>query len=758
MTSTVTVKKTSSPNIVLMNAVLILTCFIAGKFGILLAVPPGYATPIWPPSGVALAALLVFGNRCLPGIFVGSFLVFTFVTHQITTDVASGMTIAAAIALGSTLQAAFGALLIRRFVGFPTSLDGPLSIIYFFVLSAVIACVVAPTIGVTVLWLNHKLSADDCVWNLFTWWFGDGLGVITITPLILVWLGKPREDWVSRRYSITLPTVLLFTLVVVMHVFVLKLDKERIQNDFEDYSKRLGSTVANSIELNLRMAEAVGDFYNSSQFVERDEFREFTTRILKTYSFESLAWVPVVGEGDNEVKDGIVGLAAWRGVHYPVVYVEPQDKYNELLGYDIGSSPKIKEALDKARLTHTTAIAEVDSVVPFFTQNGTRLISVYPVFNKASEIMGYVVGLINFEKFINHILSENSWSSATLGIADVTQTHQQHFLFTPPDDPNVLAARSVKWQEIIPVADRLWRVDFWPEADFVRKRQSWFVWGFLAGAMLFVSLVEISLLMFSGNSLRIERLVRDRTRELKQTQEQLFQSQKLESLGKLAGGIAHDYNNILASIMGFGSMLRQRVGHDEKSVIQADIIISSAERAAKLTQQLLGFARKGQYERKIFSLNDSVKQTVDILSATVTKNIDIRTNLEADLATIEGDSNQIMQVLLNLGLNARDAMPQGGTITIETQNYLVKEGSPAELNRDKHHYVLLKFSDTGTGIDLSVRDKIFDPFFTTKPQGKGTGLGLAMVYGIVKNHGGIIDIESELGEGTTFLLYFPANQ
>ncbi len=244
----------------------------------------------------------------------------------------------------------------------------------------------------------------------------------------------------------------------------------------------------------------------------------------------------------------------------------------------------------------------------------------------------------------------------------------------------------------------------------------------------------------------------------KQTEEQLRQAQKMEAIGTLAGGIAHDFNNILTSILGYASLVQQELPPDSPSSRDLETIIKSARRAADLTAQLLTFARRSaQAEQRPLDLNEIVREVVKLLERTIDKAIAIETGLSADPAIVRGDGGQLHQALLNLCLNARDAMPQGGRLLIETRNvHLSEQYVEADLQLAAGKYAVLSVSDTGAGIDPAVRGRIFEPFFTTKEQGRG--LGLAMVYGIVHGHGGTVHVYSERGRGTTFKVYLPAHQ
>ncbi len=239
-------------------------------------------------------------------------------------------------------------------------------------------------------------------------------------------------------------------------------------------------------------------------------------------------------------------------------------------------------------------------------------------------------------------------------------------------------------------------------------------------------------------------------------QSQLNRSEKMHALGQLAGGIAHDFNNLLASIMGEANMLALDTHPGTATHAAAKTIEQAATRAAELTQQLLGFARKGKQRVIPIDVHAIIKETIGLLSRTIPKHIEIKTDFQAPNCTIEGDPAQMEQVVLNLAINARDAMSEGGTLTVTTVcTDLSADACAGHEGLRPGRHIEVHVSDTGHGIPPDVQERIFEPFFTTKKQGKGTGLGLATVYGIVANHGGTIDVESTADQGTDFRVLLP---
>jgi two-component system, cell cycle sensor histidine kinase and response regulator CckA len=262
---------------------------------------------------------------------------------------------------------------------------------------------------------------------------------------------------------------------------------------------------------------------------------------------------------------------------------------------------------------------------------------------------------------------------------------------------------------------------------------------------------------------RLEERVAEQTSELirsiaqrEKLQEQLLQAQKMESIGTLAGGIAHDFNNLLNLIVGYASLLQQSSANPTQISASVEVIKETVQRGSALVQQLLALARKTETKFERVDLNGLLKSVQTLLQETFPKTIDVSLRLAADIPALMGDPNQLHQAMLNLSLNSRDAMPDGGELVLRTTRMSGADVRALFHEAREEEYVCLGITDTGHGIDKTIRARIFEPFFTTKPQGQGTGLGLSVVYGIVTSHGGFIDLASEPGRGTTFDIYLPA--
>ena len=259
----------------------------------------------------------------------------------------------------------------------------------------------------------------------------------------------------------------------------------------------------------------------------------------------------------------------------------------------------------------------------------------------------------------------------------------------------------------------------------------------------------------SGTVKAVIEIINDIT-EKKKLEDQLRHAQKMEGIGTLAGGIAHDFNNILSAIIGYGHVALMNMQKDDPQRLNIERMLESADRAAALTQSLLAFSRKQIIDRKPIDLNTVLKKVEKFLARVIGEDVEIRMTLHESVLTIFADAGQLEQVFMNLATNARDAMPNGGLLTIETTITELDNGFVTAHGYGKPGtYAMIVATDTGVGINEETRKKIFEPFFTTKEVGKGTGLGLAMVYGIIKQHDGFINVYSEPGKGTTFRIYLP---
>jgi two-component system cell cycle sensor histidine kinase/response regulator CckA len=311
------------------------------------------------------------------------------------------------------------------------------------------------------------------------------------------------------------------------------------------------------------------------------------------------------------------------------------------------------------------------------------------------------------------------------------------------------------WDERVHPDDRA-RVEATLDAAVAGDAESWTEeYRFLRGDGLYAAVLDRGIIVRGddGRPVRMIGCMADLT-ERRRLEDQLRQSQKMEAVGRLAGGVAHDFNNVLTVVKSFSEFLLEDLDRLDPRRSDVEEIAKAADRAAALTRKLLAFSRKQVMRPEPLDLNGVVVGMDKMLQRLIGEDVRIVTALDPNLLTVEADPSSIEQVILNLAVNARDAMPDGGTLTIRTKNATLEKTDAVWAIRPGR-YAMLSVSDTGHGMDTVTQARVFEPFFTTKPQGHGTGLGLAMVYGIVKQSGGHVWVESAPGQGTTFTTYLP---
>ena len=639
--------------------------FVVARIGLRYATIGPSISPVWPPTGLAVAALVLLGPGYWPAILLGAFLA------NATTSIP--ILAAAGIACGNATEATVAAYLFRSQAGQHPALDDLLSVRTLVGVAAPVGALASATIGVTSLWLAGLVSGSG-VWSaLSLWWAGDYLGALVVAPVFLTWAG-PAGAPIGRRTALELSLLVGGAVLATMAMF--------------------GSLLPASL---LAPAQYP---YLLFPFVIGAALR-FGPRgaSLLTMTVATLA----------------IGYTVWGGGPFVMQTVPSTDAalllYIGILaitGLSLGPATTRHERAERALREANEHLAAViqSSPLAIYTLDPRSTVLTW---NRAAEAL-------------------YGWQAAELiGRPLPTIGHDV-------EDHGRLRDRVLRGESLRGV-------------EVTRRRKD--------GTSVNISLSVAPLHDAAGRVTGMLSLAADVT-EMRQLEVQYRQAQKMEAVGRLAGGIAHDFNNLLTAIIGTTALVLEDLGLESRARLDIQEIEKAAKRAAGLTRQLLIFSRQQVLEPRALDLNALVGNLEKMLHRLIGEDIELRTKQATALGAVRADPGQLEQAIVNLVVNARDAMPQGGRLTIETADVELDRGYVAgHVPTQPGPYVLLAISDTGVGMDGATKARLFEPFFTTKEPGRGTGLGLATVYGIVKQSGGYIWTYSELGHGTTFKIYLP---
>jgi PAS domain S-box-containing protein len=523
------------------SLLLALLYYALGRLALWLAIPPGYAMAIYPPAGLALGALLVFGYRMVGGVAAGSLALNLWIGYQNSHSFsATSVLVASAIAAGAGLQAIFGRWLIRRFVPFPLTLDSNSAILGFMLLGGPVACLVNASVGVGTLFALGIMPLDNLLPNWTTWWAGDALGVFIVAPICLILAGEPAQIWRSRRFNVLLPLLLILCAMTTAFLFVREWEQMRFAKEFREDAQRLANSMQTRLDYYIDLQKSVVSLFTSVGAVSQQQFSSFVSHPVANYpAIEAMHWAPRIPHAarsmfEQQMQQG--GLtdfsiteqqgaqwvaAAARSDYYPQTYVEPQLGNEKSLGFDIGSEWSRRGALYDARDLGLPVASE-----PVRIGQPARLASVLvsAVYDKRlptgtkterqKAIIGAVVTILRMGEALDSLIRGADRSNMLFHMRDAVQP-QAYF-----DSMNKLAAAPLFVSQLN-FAGRELIFSAHPTPAYLAQHQSWAAWSTMVGGMLFVGLSGMYMLYVSGRAHAIETLVKRRTRELYESEHRL---------------------------------------------------------------------------------------------------------------------------------------------------------------------------------------------------------------------------------------------
>ncbi len=523
----------------------------AGWVALQLAVPPGYAAPAFPPAGIALSALLIFGLRLWPGIFIGSLIVQLLANGSAAVETLSPLVLLM-VPAGATLQAVAGALLAQRLIGFPNPLDAPGTIVRFLALVAPASCLISPSIAIPVLHFGGVITAEDAGFNWWNWWIGDTLGVIVAAPLMFVFFGRPASDWRARRIGVGMPLIVALLVLAFAFRQVLDWEEVRVQTQFDRDTQHLTSQIGRRLEAQMDMMLSIKGLLSVSENVTRAEFRAFIEPWLERYpGTQNFGWSPLISDSERSAleravrregftdfrildrkPDGTTQPAASAAEYLPITLLEPLATNIGALGLNPLSLPATADAIRQTRLTGAPAATESFRLVQ--GRAGQKGVVVYLAVSRerssaataAPPLMGVISAVFRMDDALTGALAGADAAGMDICVADVSAAPERQRLTGPQgcEQHSWLGAKLSRRAEVA-FAGRTWEIRLRPRSAYINAIRTWVAWGTVASGLLAVGLLGAFLLITTGNTRRIAALVDRRTGELEAATASLSEKQ-----------------------------------------------------------------------------------------------------------------------------------------------------------------------------------------------------------------------------------------
>jgi signal transduction histidine kinase len=748
--------------------------YASGRLGLLLAIPPGYATAVWPPSGIALAALLVGGRRCWPGVWLGSMLI-NLPTGFAAGDFSLGesLWVPAAIATGATLQALLGEWLIERFVGYDDLLDQETDVIPLLVLGGPVACLVNAFVGVGTLHFADKIAAEGLLVNWGTWWIGDTIGVLVVTPLVLLWSKRPWVGGPASRIWVSVPLVTLVTLVVVIFVTVSRRESSRLQAEFDGWNAEFEREAGEQLELTVDGLAALRGLFGGGRTIERAEFDGVAEALMqRNQDLLGLSWNPAIAPADAAAFES-AGRADYgpgfalqefaatsSDKRFPVRFITPLLGNAPALGLDTGSDPARNRALTIAAENGREALTGPVALIQD-PERKPGLLLVLPVAREREPLAGYVIAVLHAEDLIRPPAKSIESRQVHVKVTDASADGALLY-----ETPGAMGRGGFRHEKILPIAGRRWHFETaLPEAALLERR-SWETWGVLAGGLLFTGLLGMFLMVVVGRGRRVEALIERRTIELTRSNSELMREllrgEKLQQetqrraadlaavnreLELFAYIVSHVLQAPLRTIGSFAQLMERKYTEvlDARGREYLGLIKDGVGEMQKLIEALLRMSRisRGRLKLDVVQVAPLIARVCEQLRADIEQSgADVTCD---DLPRVYADPELLSQVFLNLIGNAikfrRPHVPPRVRVSATTEDSEWR----------------FSISDNGTGLSPQNVERLFQVFrrFHAASQYPGTGIGLALSRKIVQLHGGRIWAESVEGQGTTFHFSLP---
>lgn len=698
-----------------------------GRLALLLAIPPGYASPVWPAAGVALAMVLVGGRRMVPAVMLGSFAVNVSGGLD-PADPVPGLQVAAAIGFGAGIQAWVGAALIDRLLGHTKLLGSLGHSLRFLVLGGPVACLVNASVGIGALYAAGFVDAEGVAYSWATWWVGDATGAMVMAPLALVWI-TPHSR--RSRLALTGPSLVVLAAAVTVFVLTSGYERVRLQSEFDARVLTLENALRTHVQAHEASVDAVAGVFTLAPSASQEDLEEFASLHLRDQAgLQALEWVARVAGVDREAYE-----AAWQPMrdidgapapeaewHYPVTLVTPIASNERALGLDLGSNADSLEAIDKAWKARRPVASAPVRLVQDEAPTWSMLLF-------APGEGGLALGVIRIPDLLQHSFEDLPIEGLRIELSDETGTLHR----LGPEEAGELPEPR---ERMVRIGLREHTLSIAPGPAWLESHRRWDAWAGLIAGLVICSIVSVTSLDLLSRNAQVEAEVDERTRALAAANEALARSNReLEDFAYVA---SHDLQEPLRMVSSFATLLEEeyREALEGDGVIYLGHLVDGAGRMNAMIRDLLELSRVRRLGSPMVEVDlDSVLAiALGDLGATIAQ---ADGSVEVDpMPRVVGDESQLHRLLVNLinnGLKFRGDQPARVEVRVE----------------ERDGRAVISIRDHGIGIDPEHHERIFHPFQRLHGRARygGTGIGLAICRSIVERHGGRLEVDSALGEG-----------
>ena len=756
--------------------------YVAGRVGLMLAIPPGFASAVWPATGVALFCAIRFHPFvvCFAVALASLLLNLGTTTEQFSLITWQGIQPVLFIALGAAFQTLFSYYIFKRYLGLSNSIDSPKSIVLFALLVAVFGSSIAPIFGVSSLYFHGIINAENTLFNFLTWWSGDSIGVLLFTPLLLTIFSQDKNLTLTRKLQITLPVVVIFSACWLLFSNSIENKHRLIDNTIRTTASRLFLKVDENFRLSENKLNAYSAFFNASNEITIQDFNDFSRVILKEDRvFQAVGWTKIVKHHEKEKtiqsirnngypnfkftqfsKNGELQTTPNKAEYYPVLYIFPLEHNQRAFGLDLSANAQRLTALKLAKAT-ASPIATAPIKLAQETSDSWATILYIPIFGRDFDRVdlspdnidryfhSYISGVFRFNGLFNSVLNEAHDLAFDMQVRDITDLNSPQILIDATFSP---LSGYQAYKHEVNFGQRSFEVSIFAHDGFKTQLLDWTSWSILTSGFFIASLFQMFILLITGVTENTRNQVRLKTHDLLLATKQAEHANQVKS--QFLSNMSHELRTPLNAISGFIDI--------SLNTQPAEKVVSSLLRAKQslgsllsLINQMFEFSNlqngRVSLQPSLINLTLLIKKINQVfVEKSASSSVKFSINLDDNLPnTIIGDGEKLEKILLALCANAMKFTHKGHvTLTIY-----------ATPMNAKTIFLIFEVQDTGIGIKASQRKKIFSGFdqvdnTSTRAYG-GTGLGLATSIQFIKLMNGTLTLTSELGKGSLFRVELP---